>query len=127
MRLNAGGTGYGSNLDAQVNTVQFVYIEQFINDMQAYFNEITEMQQLVASTATLASDMMSTIYRVQTAKDSDFLKFQVLINRPTVIIPRYWFNANASNIFITVTSILRLSLWLTLVKSTQLTRYKLIM
>ncbi len=75
--------GYPSSLSVNTNSVRFVYRESFVKTLQVYFNEISEMQQLVQSTATLASGMVSNLYSPSNlAQYQPTLKYQFLIKNP---------------------------------------------
>lgn len=93
---------YGKSIKVQINTVRFLYLESFISSIQKYFNEISEMQQLVSSTTTYATGVVNEIISEQNNADISMktksisnIKFEVLASNPQVMIP-----CTASNTYI---------------------------
>jgi vacuolar protein sorting-associated protein 13A/C len=95
---------YGKSIQVQINTVRFLYLESFINSIQQYFNEISEMQQLVSSTTTYATGVVNELLTEQNKVDTSAsipvksvnnIKFEVLASNPQVMVP-----CNASNTYI---------------------------
>jgi hypothetical protein len=80
--------GYGTELVVHTNSVRFLYKEKFLSDLQTYFNEISEMQQLIQSTANLATDVVQSIYNPTKTTTDNGLKFEFSVISPQIKFPR---------------------------------------
>jgi hypothetical protein len=73
-----------------VNTIQFTYVEHFTQQIAAYFEEISEMRQLLATTGKLAGVAMTELFdNVHTTNMSGGIKYQIMVFNPQVILLHY--------------------------------------
>lgn len=66
-----------TNLHAEINCVRFVYSDHFICEIQRYFNDLKETQELINSTTTSAFNQFS----------GNTVKYNLKINHPQLVIP----------------------------------------
>jgi hypothetical protein len=82
--------GLGSEVSVHTNSVRFIYKDKFVKGLQKYFTEITEMQQLVQSTTSFASDAISNMYASKDVTSTGGMKFQISVVNPQIKFPRYF-------------------------------------
>ncbi|PRP82292.1 vacuolar associated sorting protein [Planoprotostelium fungivorum] len=80
--------GISAEINAKLNSVRITYIDKFALNLQKYFTEISEIREMIESTAHKATDAVSDfIINTQNPSSKSAVKMQFLLLNPQVLIP----------------------------------------